>query len=355
MGSKIKLGGICIMFKKLLVVSLVACMALFAGNAFADGGCNGGPDCSAEGNFSINTFAAGGGVDAHGVLLTKGGGLSGAAGGLSAAGGIGTGEANGGFTSFRFFGRTITLGSAGADLYSRGGGQVLVDDAGTYNPGIGNKSIGVYSHSNNVASTAGSLDVNAKGLAYSAGSIAGAAGQGSIDGSIITGSPKYPWTSKALSGGVAAQGSAGAFIGGVGTFGYGSGHVGAKIDMWGDSYSASYRAIDGDTEIVGTNVRAWTDVDSGASVDTHKIAAGFVEGGWAAGGTAVAGTVQVTDTGIAKASAIGSYSASGQLNCDFSGSASGYTQTTATQTPGYRGSMMSSSAGMQVTSGKLPN
>ncbi len=337
--------------KKLLIALSIAGLMMFSGNAFADGDCNGGPECSAQGNFAINTFAAGGGADLHGVLLTRGGGLSGAAGGVSAAGGISTGQAEGGFKSFRFWGRTITLGTAGADLYSRGGGEVLVNDAGIYNPHVGNRSIGVYSHSNTYATTAGRLSFNAKGLAASGGVIRGAAGQVSADGSIITGSPKYPWKSKALSGGLAAQASAGAFLGAGGTVLYGGGELGAYIDMGGDTYSESYRGIAGNTEIIGTNVGSRTWVNSGSYVDTYCLAGGFVEGGWVAGGVAAAGTVQKTKYGVATAGAVGSYSASGDLGCNFSGSAVGYTQTTSTQTPGYRGSIMSSSAGMQVSSG----
>jgi len=337
-----------LIMKKLFIGLMVAGLIMFGTNAFATD-CN-GPECSAEGNFAINTFAAGGGLDLHGVLLTRGGGLSGAAGGISAAGGIGFGEAEGEFTSFRFFGRTITLGSAGADLYSRGGGEVLIDDAGTFNPHIGDKSIGVYSHSNTVATTAGGLSVNAKGLAYSAGVIGGAAGQFSADGSIITGSPKYPWKSDAVSFGVAAQGSAGAFLGGAATGLYGDAEVGANIDMYGDTYSESYRAIDGNTEIIGSWVSARTMVTSDKYVDSNAFAGGFVEGGWVAGGLAASGTFQATDYGVAKAGAVGAYGASGELGCDFNGSAVGYTQTTATQTPGYRGSIMSASSGMQVSS-----
>jgi hypothetical protein len=368
--------------RKLLIVCLIAVFA-FAGTAIADpgngnhygtndnngnhygwgnndgpgdgpGGCNGSPECSAEGNFAINTFAAGGGLDLHGALITKGYPVSGAAGGISAAGGVGFGEAEGEFTSFKFFRKTITLGSAGAELYSRGGGQVLVDDAGTFNPGFGDKSIGVYSHSNTVATTAGNLKVNATGLAYSAGIIGGATGQFSADGSIIGPSPLPQWKSVGVSGGVAAQGSAGAFLGYAATGLYGSADVGAFINMGGDTYSQSWRAIDGNTEIMHTDVGASTWVDSDSHVDTHAFAIGGVEGGWIAGGIAASKTIQATPYGVAKAGAVGTYSGAGELGCTFNGSAVGYTQTTATQTPGYRGSIMSSSAGMQVSNNPLP-
>ena len=340
--------------KKLLVLSLVAAMAIFGTNAFATDNCNGSPECSAEGNFAINTFAAGGGLDLHGALITKGYPVSGAAGGISAAGGIGIGDASGSFESFTFGRRhpiTITLGGAGAELESRGGGRVMVDDAGTFNPYVGDKSVGVYSHSNTVATTAGNLKVNAVGAAYSAGIIGGAAGQVSLDGSVITGSPKYPWKSDAVSFGLAGQGSAGAFLGLAGTGLYGDAEVGAFINMGGNTYSRSYRAIDGNTEIIGSNVGASTWVVSDSHVDTNGLAFGAIEGGWVAGGVAASGTFQATPYGVAKAGAFGAYSGSGELGCDFNGSAVGYTQTTATQTPDYRGSIMTSSSGMQVSSG----
>ena len=343
--------------KKLLVLSLVAAMAIFGTNAFATDNCNGSPECSAEGNFAINTFAAGGGLDLHGALITKGYPVSGAAGGISAAGGIGIGDASGSFESFTFGRRhpiTITLGGAGAELESRGGGQVMVDDAGTFNPHVGDKSVGVYSHSNTVATTAGNLKVNAVGAAYSAGIIGGAAGQFSADGSIIGPSPLPQWKSVGVSGGIAAQGSAGAFLGYAGTGLYGSADVGAEINMGGDTYSDSWRAIDGNTELMGTNVSAKTAVYSDSHVDTHAFAIGGVEGGWVAGGIAASKTVQATPYGVAKAGAIGTYSAAGELGCNFNGSAVGYTQTTATQTPGYRGSIMTSQAGMQVSNNPLP-
>jgi hypothetical protein len=339
--------------KKLFVITLAVTMIFAFSNAFAGGDCNGQPECSAQGNFAINTFAAGGGLDLHGALITKGYPVSGAAGGISAAGGIGFGEAEGEFTSFKLFRKTITLGSAGAELYSRGGGEVLIDDAGTYNPGIGDKSVGVYSHSNTVATTAGNLKVNAEGLAYSAGIIGGAAGQFSADGSIIGPSPLPQWKSVGVSGGVASQGSAGAFLGAAATGLYGNAEVDAYINMGGDTYSDSYRGIDGNTEIMGSNVSAQTWVDSDSDVDTHAFAVGEVEGGWVAGGIAASKTVQATPYGVAKAGAVGSYNGSGELGCDFNGSAVGYTQTTATQTPGYRGSIMSSSAGMQVSNSPL--
>jgi hypothetical protein len=138
----------------------------------------------------------------------------------------------------------------------------------------------------------------------------------------------------------------------------------ANIFMSGGSYSASYRFVDvnGDkrTEGMGTFVGAETEVTSFAAedayadgrvfgMDTSYADSGF-KGGFVAFGGAASRTTQVTDTGFAQATALGVYAGGGELGCDFSGSAVGYTHTTATQIAGYKGSIMSSSAGMQVTS-----
>ena len=299
-----------------------------------------------EGNFAIDTFAAGGAIDIDGKLIPNG-----AAGGISGAGGIGIGDASGQFKSFKFFGRTITLGGAEADLSNTAGGFTNTD-AGRYDPGIG-KNIGVYSTSNNYAITQGNLHVAAWGFAESHGVIAGAAGQGSLDGSIVGPSPLHQWETKGVTLGIAGQGSIGAYAGGAGAAGLGSADVGAGIEMWGGSTSKSYRGIDENTEYMGSNVSAYTTVSSDSNVEQHLIGAGFVEGGWVAGGVAASLTAQANPYGVAKASAIGTYSAAGELGCNFNGSANGYTYTSSTQIPGMKGSVMTSQAGMQVKSSPL--
>ena len=348
-------------FTMYLSAIMLACL-LIASPVFADDD----NSASTSGNFNINTFAVGGGVDLHGSLITQGAPpISGAAGGISAAGGVGFGAAQGGFESFKIFCWDIPLGEAGATLSSTGGGEVLTGQASnldkdkvealfTEDPEF-DKAKGVGSNSHAVAVTAGNLTVNAKGLAYSTGVIGGAAGQFTADGSIVGPSPLVSqWKSNGISAGVAAQGSVGGFIGGAGTFGYGDADIGADITMNGWTGSTSYRAIKGDTEIMGTNVSARTMVVSNSHVDTNMLAAGFVGGGWVAGGVAKSGTVQTTDYGFANAGAFGTYSGSGNLGSSFNGSAIGFTQTTATQTPGYRGTIMTSSAGMQVSSSSIP-
>jgi hypothetical protein len=190
----------------------------------------------------------------------------------------------------------------------------------------------------------------------------GVGGQASLDGSIIGPSPFFGWDSKGVTLGVAGQGTLGGFIGGGAAAGLGSYEADANIDMWGTSYSQSYRGIDwfcgGKTEIMGTDVGAFSSVESNGYSDDHIIGTAFVEGGYIAGGIAASKTIQMTQGGLATASAVGTYSGSGNLGSDFNGSAVGYTQTRATTYNGYNGSIMTSSAGMSVSStsnSNMPN
>jgi hypothetical protein len=328
--------------KKLLIVCMMVIgLALGAGNGMA---CD-GPQCFGQGNFDISTFAIGSGLDADGALIPNG-----AAGGISGAGGVSVGSAQGAVETktICFWGRcrTIDLGGTEADLYSEAGGFTSTDDY-TF-PTTG--GMGVGSESKNFATTHGSLDVGAFGIADASGYIAGAAGQGSLNGSIIGGSPLV--NSDGVSLGVAGQGSLGGFVGAAGAAGLGSADISADIDMWGNSYSESYRFTDGNTEGMGTHVGVGTTVQSYGNVNRSLIGTGFVAGGYVAKGVVGTVTVQVSGNGLAKAKAFGVYSGAGELGCDFKGSANGYTQTTATQVGGMNGSVMSSSAGMNVTINK---
>jgi hypothetical protein len=302
-----------------------------------------GPDCSASGNFDISTFAAGGGIDYDAQFIPNG-----------FAGGLSTGEAQGTFVSLWRW----TLGGASADLNSVGGG-VTKTTAYTFNPEIGDVSIGVGSYSDSFTTTQGYLHVDAWGLAYSIGSIDGIAGQGSLNTSLIDPSPYFGWDSEGHSCGVAGQGSVGGFVGGAGAALYGDGEVDAGITMSGQSGSESYRAIDwfegGKTEIMGSNVFVNTEVTSYGITDGGCIGGGYVDGGFVAEGLVVSNTVQSVPGGVATANALGSYSGAGELGCSFNGSANGYTQTSATTYTGYNGSIMSSSAGMQVSSNSVPS
>jgi len=135
--------------------------------------------------------------------------------------------------------------------------------------------------------------------------------------------------------------------------------VGANIDMEGFSYSESWRYVDlgcgWKTEAMGTNVGAETHITS--SKYNYDWANGLacanscVRGGWSAVGGAATKTVQTDGVGgYASASAVGFYTGQGSLGTNFDGSAHGYSQTSITSFNGMNGSMISSSAGMHVTS-----
>jgi len=343
--------------KKMLIALCMVFSIALVGNAMA---CE-GPECSAEGNFDISTFAAGGGIDLDGKLIPNG-----ATGGISAAGGVAGGQASGHveegrvpiykwtWCGPRIVGwKTIKFGEASASLNTTGGGFTQTNSYKFKPEGDFDKAIGVGTHSDGYATTKGRLDVAAHGIAESHGSMFGLAGQGTLDGSIIGPSPKFGWDSNGVSLGVAGQGSVGGFVGGAGAMGYGSATVEAGVDMFGGGYSESYRGIKWDdgfkTETMGTNVGVTTDITSYGNVDRSFVGVGFVDGGYVAGGFAATTTIQKTQGGVAAAKAVGSYSGAGELNCNFNGSATGYSQTSATTAEGYKGSVMNSQAGMNVT------
>ena len=320
------------------------------------GGDNDIPNANAEGNFDIDVFAIGGGLSFDGELIPNG-----AAGGIGAAGGVAAGEAEGSFESFRFFRKTINLGSAEGNLKAIGGGMTKTEAYDFNQPGGSGPydlAIGVGSETDNFAETGGHLSGGATGLAYSAGGIAGAAGQASLNGSILTGSPLPVWDSKGVTGVVAGQGSLGAFIGGGIAAGYGDYEVGADIWMHGNSEADSYRAVDffpgGHTEYMASYGRASTEVQSYGYANDNHLATSFVTGGYVAAGGVKTATIQAVNTGlgggIAKSSANGSYSGSGDLGTNFNGKAEGYSKTSATTLNGYNGAIMTSGAGMKVSS-----
>lgn len=294
-----------------------------------------GPNCSASGNFDINTTDHDGDVDA-GALLVPGG----ITGGISGAGGIVDGNATGKVGKFLWF----NLGEAGAELNTTAGGITQTHSYTFTNGG----AHGIGTQSDGQAVVSGNLKVNALGVAGSAGEFAGAAGQGTLDGSLIM--PKH---TNGFSGGIAGQGSGGAIIGAAGTVGLGNADISAGIDMRGSSGSESYRGtiVNGDakSEYMGTNVADSTIIISSKDVERHGLALAAVEGGYEAAGFAKSLTVQTTNSGLAIASANGSYNGSGELGCDFSGSLVGGTFTQATKVDGYKGSIMSSSSNMHIT------
>jgi len=340
---------------------------------------------TAEGDFDIDTFAIGGSISLDGKLIPGG-----AAGGIGAAGGVAFGTASGSFESFetpvyKYVGfkkgdyscigpicwpdsrwgsydlvgyKVHALGSTEGELTSIGGGFTKTD-AYRFDPEIGDIGIGVGSYTHNTqVMTGGSLYLEAEGLAEAHGFIGGIAGQGSLDGSIVVGSPLPMWDSNGLSAAIAGQGSYGGFVGGGIAGLYGDVELDANINMDGYTQTESYRAIDffegGKTEIMGSFVNTRTTVVSSGGVDRSGLATGFLEGGYKAAGFAATKTIQVTNSGMAKATAVGTYSGSGPLGTNFNGQAVGYSNTSATTLDGYNGSVMSSSAGMKVSNTPVP-
>jgi hypothetical protein len=329
-----------------------------------DGGPCTGAECYASGNFDIGVVAIGGGLSADGKLIPNG-----AAGGIGAAGGVAIGAAEGAFESYKvrkyiFFGpwKTITLGGTEANIGVTAGGMTKTE-AYRFNPEVGDIGIGVGSYTHNIAAVHGALDGNAWGLAHSEGFFAGVAGQGSLDGSIVFGSPLPFWESKGVSYGLAGQGSLGYIYGFGGATLLGSYDLEAGIDMSGFTQSASWRAVNffdgGKTEYMGTTVLTNTQIESYGDADGQGLGGGFVDGQWVAGGFATSKTIQTITTpaggGFAAANANGAYSGGGNLGCNLNATAEGYTQTSATTLNGYNGSIMSSSAGMKVNNKTLPD
>jgi hypothetical protein len=318
---------------------LFTSMFLMSGVALAQTngyGCIGSGCGNVTGSLDISTFAAGGGIDADAQLARHG-----AAAGISAAGGLTVGEAEGTIKTFKIFKKTFAGGSVEASIDSIGGGLTKTE-AGKYTED-GLKH--VYSASDSYAVTGADMDLKAFGVAAVEGCVFGVAGQASLDGSIMF--------NHGVSAGIAGQYSAGYFVGGAGVVGFGSAGVDAKIEMNGQSGSDSYRGVFHDgpatTRVLGTNVYAATEVTSYGYNYDCGLSESFLAGGWQAGGAASAKTIQISNGGIAKAEANGSYSGAGSLGCNFEGSAVGGTQTSATTVQGYNGSVMTSSAAMKVS------
>jgi len=336
--------------KKYLVLTLALLFALSV-PAFA---CD-GPNCEATGTLGMGVIGYGGGFDASGKLIPNG-----AAGGLAIGGGLTAGQSLG-YTNG---------GKISGDVYVVGGGAGG-SDSGKFNPPIGHKSIGVYSGSQAVAETGGSVKVTADArkwykIAGAEATFAGAAGEATLNGSIVGPSPKFGWDSNGFSAGVAGQGAVGHIAGGAGTLSFfgSADKAGARGDifMYGNSYSESYRWIrwdgNGDkTEGMGTNVEANTSVESyGEKMSSGVLSGSFIEGGWKAAGGAASLTIQdAPGLGGAAALTVGVYKGSGELGCNFTGSAVGYTATSVRTFGNMNGSINSASAGMKVTASSQAN
>jgi len=316
------------------------------------------------GSFNIGAGSFGAGCDIDWKKIPNGGAF-----GISGAGGLAGASAYG----------YIDGGTTSGDVYTIGGG-LSGTDAYRWTPKdqdenpLGDKRIGVGSHSENEAITgAGAgIGVDPNGFGNAATQICGAATQGTLNASYVTESPRY-FDTEGFSGGIAGQGSIGCFHG-EGSINTGSTPLGVEIDaeiaMDGYSYSESYRFVGWHngykTEGMGTYVGAGTDIESygygvGYVVNGYEPngnpgppgppAYSNVDGGWTAGGFAATATVQnAPGIGGAGAYAVGSYSGSGPLNTNYTGSANGYSATSVTTAKNMNGSINTASAGMSVTS-----
>ena len=365
------------MFKKLLVVclaTLLSCGVAFAENQSCNGNAgglgNGGPgDCIPNGDngdsgsgasYDVKVGAAGGAITGDIDLITKGGGISGGSFGIGAAGGIAGAQSAGG----------VLFGKTGGDVWVIGGGVSSTDDWDTRNQtGFDqmDKSIAVGNETHNRAVIGANASTYAA-IGASEFTMFGIGGQGSLNGSFVTESPKYGDTN-GFSGGLAGQASAGYFIGAGGVLLFGSAEADVLIDMSGGSGSTSSRFVDwddyGKTEGMRTDVFAYTDTEASAGWDSEGIAVSGLQAGYInTGGFAKTLTVQVAGDGSGGsfASAQGNYSGAsnqpyeaGRRNptirfSDSGGSAQGYSATTVMTVWGAEGSINSAAAGMHVTS-----
>lgn len=331
--------------KKKIFGVLFAAMLVFGMVGAVNAGCV-GPDCSGQGNFDIDVFAAGGGVDTD--FVTGNGGY---AGGISGAGGVAGGSANG----------TVWNADAYGDLGVTAGG--LTDTYnGTYDPTSGaDYSNGLASMSFSQAETTGNgvVGVDTGWAAGTSMSLYGLAAQGSANCAGIHGYNHPAARTTGGSHGEVAQGSAGGFLGaGFATSGFGgdaAAAMGAEIFMNGSTFVGSYRYADLNngvqTEGMGTNLAATTNLTSSKYTATEGCLAGAgIGGGWVAGGAGQSVTQQVANGGIALSTANGSYSGAGGLGCNYNGYLNGGTHTSITTVDGMNGSIVRSDASMSVGS-----
>ena len=314
------------------------------------------------GTLDIETKAGAAAIDSDFKTIPNG-----AAFGVSGATGKAKADANG----------FVLNGTVEGEVDALGGGLTVTDSYRLHNPVSGvDASIGVGSSSTSQANTAASVkikvDPDRHGFGVVDADISGFAAQGTLNASGLKESPIYANGTTGFTGGISAQGSVGGFEGdawamsGPDYRGWcrpvdskaGAG-MGAEITMVGGSYSESYRFFDKDGNItttgMGTNVGAFTTVTShGYDYDWDRGLAcsdADVNGGFKVVGGAASITKQnAPGTGVAVAKALGVYSGSGRLGSTYNGSAVGYTHTTVATVDGMKGSIVSSGAGMKVTS-----
>jgi hypothetical protein len=339
-----------------LVVGLAALM-MVAGTSFAT-------PAMGTGDVDVDAKTGGYGVSFDGEVLPN---WHGASGGIGVATGGAMSGAKGG----------VINGKVGADVWATGGGLTRTESFSgpIHANGVNGKYVG--SQTDNEAHAGAGIEVGVNpdkwGVGAVAGGFIGGTGQASLDASFIKTDERS--ISDGVTGGIVGQGSIGGFAGGVTAFSgpdykkyifcgptvdsKASAGANANLDLYGGSYSVSeitVKKFDGyTTEAMRTDVGAYTEAYMNGGSESGKKgylagATDFVSGGFIAGGGAKTATCQTTDTGVAKATAVGTYAGSGGLNGSYIGNADGYSSTSATTRSGWNGSIMSASAGMTVQS-----
>lgn len=346
------------MKKFVLALLTIALMMGMSGMAFAceEGGCY--EPTFTYGELDLTVGAIAGGIDGDVETIPNGMAI-----GVGGAGALAGGNLSGFIINGEISGETGVVA-----------GGLTNTETHVYNPNLGDHSIGVVSVTENYAIVGGEMtggvDPGYLGYGVVGGILAGGAAQGSLNVSVLGASPIY-FESNGLTGGSASQGSVGSFEGYIalmsgGDYGWcrpinsraGAG-ISAEIVMNGYSYSESYRFIAEDngatTEGMGTFVGAGTTVDSNMnSWERYQGAAyadAYICGVWEASGNVNTITVQgIPGVGGSIAAANGRYYGTGGLGSNYSGSATGYSQTTMTTVAGMQGAINTANAGMTVSS-----
>lgn len=305
--------------KKLLVAILM--LGLMCSPALA---CQGG-NCSdqyigAFGTVDVSSSASGSGMD---MDSTWGAWGVSAAGGHARAGGSGV----------------VYDGSVGVDVSTIAGGltDTTAYSGGYWLPNGWGYYTGVGSQ--NQAVVGGSVSVYVDGLGIVGAGFGGQACQGSLDVSSL-----------GSTSGIAGQASHAEISGLAGALVWGSAYAGGQIDMVGSSGSTSWNEITFDgpaiTYSIGTNVGAQTQINAVGYDSSYGIAWSQVCGSYDVIGSA--STTTTVPGGSASAS--GMYAGHGVLNTNYTGSASGYSYGSITTVSGMHGEIVSTGAGMHVTS-----
>lgn len=290
------------------IFAVMFAVLFLAGSAWAQ--CQ-GTQCIGTGSFNTEAKAFNAVGDLHGDF----GGNSVAFGGQGAIGGADS-QASG----------FVVNGKAGA-ASNQGVGPGVFAVGGAHEIG-GSFAVPGWadSGSSTSAHTGGKVNVfvqpNFFGFGAAQGTTAGFAAQGSLNGTAVV--------DHGITGGVAKQGSAGAFVGGAvvaaGPFNTNLRYAGveASIDMDGNSYSLSQAISGPGYNGLRNDVTANTGVNSyGNEWRTPGATATYLDGGWVASGGIHSATI-MTPGNFAVANA--QYDGRGDLGCNYNGFATGYTQ-----------------------------